>query len=117
MRETKAELSKQQLIDAVSNLSSFVSAFGAHSSRTIATAELEDGADSHIALEVMAADGVWSPLAIVPMWTCLSQPLRGKLRQFPLFRVAWYGQPGPPTLKPHAGIPEQDTFVGSDETR
>lgn len=76
-----------------------------------AIAEL-DGAHAHLALEVMGKDGWWSALLVVPIDACMTDPARHLLRQWPMFRLAWYGQPDAPSKNPQPGEPEQENLTG-----
>ena len=81
-----------------------------------ALVEWENGEHTHLALEVMASDGRWEPLAAVSLKNCLAPDIRPQLRQFPLFRLAWYGQWGDPSNTPQSPAPEQASFVSSEAT-
>lgn len=45
-----------------------------------AIVEWEDGDHTHLALEVMARDGSWQPLATVALTDCLNPAIRPELR-------------------------------------
>ena len=73
-----------------------------HMDTTAAIIALEDGNHTHIAFEVMGTQPAqWIPIAIVPIRDLLN--LRG-VRQFPVFRLAWYGQCDD---EPQTSCPEQ----------
>ncbi len=81
---------------------------------TVVIVEWENGAHTHLALEVMAADGGWEPLASVSLQDCRAEGVRKTIRQFPTFRLAWYGQVGEPRNTPQRLLPEHDSRVSSD---
>lgn len=85
--------------------------------RAIHLVELEDGRNTHIALEVMGRQQAdWIPLAVVSVADLLGS---ADVRQFPVFRLAWYGQARHSVADaPQRGEPEQDfitrcTAIGS----
>ena len=82
----------------------------------VALAEWASGEHTHLALEVMASDGSWEPLAAISLADCLGPNVRTQLRQFPLFRLAWYGQVGDPNKTPQSPAPVQASFVSSEAT-
>ena len=82
----------------------------------IVVVEWEDGAHTHLVLEVMGADGAWEQLAAISLQDCLTPKTRPLLRQFPLFRLAWYGQVGEPSCVPQRLVPEHDSLVSSAAT-
>lgn len=79
-----------------------------------AVVEWQNGDHTHLAFEVMTVDGAWEPLAAVSLQDCLAQGSRQELRQFPVFRLAWYGQVGEPSNTPQRLMPEHDSRVSSD---
>jgi hypothetical protein len=81
-----------------------------------ALVEWESGDHTHLSFEVMRSDGAWEPLASVALEDCLAADIRSQLRQFPVFRLAWCGQVGEPSITPQRGVPEQASFVSSDAT-
>ncbi|WP_422585164.1 hypothetical protein [Polaromonas sp.] len=85
-----------------------------HHDTTAAVVEWQDGEHTHLAFEVMGADGAWFPLAAVALNDCRADGVRLNLRQFPMFRLAWYGQVGEPSNTPQRLMPEHDSRVSSD---
>jgi hypothetical protein len=79
-----------------------------------ALVEWEGGEHTHLSFEVMRSDGAWEPLASVALQDCLAADVRSQLRQFPLFRLAWCGQVGEPSITPQRGVSEQASFVSSE---
>lgn len=84
--------------------------------KAAAVVEWEDGEHTHLVLQVLAKDGSWEPLVSVALQDCLTPAVRPLLRQFPLFRLAWYGQVGEPSNTPQRLVPEQLNRVSSDAT-
>ncbi len=81
-----------------------------------ALVEWERGDYTHLSFEVMRSDGAWEPLASVALADCLAADVRTQLRQFPVFRLAWCGQVGEPSITLQRLVPEQASFVSSDAT-
>lgn len=79
-----------------------------------AIVEWQDGAHTHLAFEVMGADGQFYPLGAVSLQDCRADGVRTKLRQFPIFRLSWIGQVGEPREMPQRLVPEHDSCVSSD---
>jgi hypothetical protein len=68
--------------------------------RTIAYAGVEDLNGSnlvngYLVLEVAENPNQWRTLVEIPIAPFRSSAVRDRFRQFPLFRLAWYGQPEP----------------------
>lgn len=91
----------------------FAKLVNGYSDKGIAIAEWEDGNHTHIAFEVMAATGEWLPISVVPLAACVGELNRSDLRQFPVFRLAWYGQLGLPSSVPQESTPSQDRLAGA----
>ncbi len=109
----KCLVGEERLVELLRESVGFCEQVGGYEDKAIAIAEWEDGNQSHIALEAMAATGEWVPISVVPLAACLN---RGDLRQFPVFRLAWYGQVGLPSRAPQAGEPSQERRAGMDAT-
>ena len=65
-----------------------------------AIVEWQHGAHTHLAIEVMDANGDWIALGCVALKDCRTPEVRPLLRQFPIFRLAWYGQLADPSDVP-----------------
>jgi hypothetical protein len=83
---------------------------------TGAIVEWHDGAHTHMGLEVLDVHGHWVTLATVALTDCRVPGMRERLRQFPMFRLAWYGQVGEPSNCPQRLMPEQVNLVSSVDT-
>lgn len=107
----KCLMDEGRLDELLAESDAFVRFVDGYSDKGIAIAEWEDGNHTHIAFEVMAATGEWLPMCVVPLAVCVGELNRSDLRQFPVFRLAWYGQLGLPSSVPQAGAPSQDRLA------
>jgi hypothetical protein len=90
--EPKCLIDSSKLDEIMMESDAFCASVSGHSEEGIVIAEWDNANHTHIALEVMGADGEWIPVSVVPLAACQDELNRGDIRQFPVFRLAWYGQ-------------------------